>query len=128
MKQQPEYILQRQVCEYLKTAYPKIYFLSDTVAQIKLTFSQQSRNKAIQCSRFKCPDLLILCPANGYHGLFIELKAKTPFKLNGELLKDEHLQGQAETIAELNRLGYMACFGWEFEQVRRIIDEYLLGM
>lgn len=86
---------------------------------------QAKRNKAIQKQGFKCPDLLILEPRKGYAGLFIELKVKSPFKKNGELLKNEHLEGQMKTIQELNRKGYSACFQWRFETIKKMIDDYL---
>jgi len=99
-------------------------YLSDTIASVKLTIPQQVRNKSIQKNGFKCPDLLILEPRHGYHGLFIELKTITPFKKNGELKKDTHLEGQMATITDLQRKGYYACFSTGFEQTKEIIDEY----
>ncbi len=125
MKNQPEYQLQKQVCEYLRMQYPKVLFLSDTVAAVKLTIPQQVRNKAIQKQGFKCPDLLIFQPTKYFHGLFIELKVKSPFKLNGEILKDEHLIAQNETIQELKKLGYCAKFEWDFNRIKGLIDNYM---
>ena len=89
--------------------------------------AQASRNKLVQCNGFKCPDLIIFEPRQGYHGLFIELKVKTPYKKNGELLSCEHLQGQEKTINDLNAKGYKALFAWEFEQIKAVIDDYLLS-
>jgi len=89
MKHQ-EYILQKAVCRFLELQYPNVLFLSDTIGNVKLTELQASRNKAIQKKDFKCPDLLILEPNKFYKGLFIELKIKSPYKLNGELLKNDH--------------------------------------
>lgn len=124
-KEQPEYQLQKQVCSYLRNQYPKIMFLSDTVAAVKLTFPQQARNKAIQKEGFKCPDLLILQPNNTHHGLFIELKSKSPYKGNGELYSNPHNESQNDTLQQLNNIGYYACFGWSFEQCKLIIDNYV---
>ncbi|HET8839728.1 MAG TPA: hypothetical protein VFM82_12130 [Flavobacteriaceae bacterium] len=120
-----EYSLQKAVCRYLDLQFPQVMYLSDTVANCKLTMPQAKRNKAIQKQGFKCPDLLILEPRKGYAGLFIELKVKSPFKKNGELLKNEHLEGQMKTIQELNRKGYSACFQWRFETIKKMIDDYL---
>lgn len=120
-----EYQLQKAICQYLDLQFPDVLYLSDTVASVKLTIPQAARNKAIQKQGFKCPDLLILEPRNGWHGLFIELKTKSPFKKNGELLKNEHLEGQWETIEKLNRKGYKACFSWSFDQTKEIIDGYM---
>jgi len=126
MKQQPEYKLQTQVCEYLERQYPKVLFLSDTVASVKLTFAQQNRNKKIQKHGFKCPDLIILQPKDKFHGLFIELKAKSPFKKDGiTLLSNEHVEDQAKTLIALLQKGYFATFAWSFEMAKKIIDTYL---
>jgi hypothetical protein len=124
-KEQPEYTLQKQVAQYLRIQYPDVFFLSDTVASVKLTIPQQVRNKAIQCPTFSCPDLLILQPNENYNGLFIELKAETPYKKDGTLKKSDHLEAQWATLGKLMARGYSAMFAWEFEQVKGIIDNYL---
>lgn len=124
-KQQPEFQLQRQLCLYLKIQYKEILFLSDTIASVKLTIPQQMRNKSVQKPEFACPDLMILEPRNGFSGLFIELKVKSPFNKNGELLKSDHLENQQKTINELNKKGYKALFSWGFDKTKDIIDEYL---
>lgn len=125
MKNQPEYELQKHICDYLRVQYPDVLFLSDTVASVRLTIPQQMRNKAIQKNGFACPDLIILEPKNGFNGLFIELKVQSPFKKNGELLKSDHLHRQQKTIDDLNKKGFKACFSWGFEMTKQIIDEYL---
>ena len=125
MKSQPEYNLQKQVCQWLSKNHPEILYLSDTIASVKLTKPQAIRNKSIQKQGFKTPDLLIFEPNKKYKGLFIELKVKSPFKKNGELLKCEHLEGQQKTINDLNEKGYFACFSWSFEMTIEIIENYL---
>ena len=127
MKRQPEFELQKQVCKWLSLQYPKVLFLSDTIASVKLTIPQQVRNSLIQKKGFKTPDLLIFEPRGEFHGLFIELKVKSPFKKNGEILKDEHLEGQLKTITELNNKGYYACFSWGFDMTINVITQYLKG-
>ena len=120
-----EFHLQQQVCKYLELRFPGVPYFSDTIANVKLNVIQASRNKSIQKNGFKLPDLVILQP-NFYHaGLFIELKIKTPYKLNGELKKDEHLQWQQNSINQLNELGYFATFAVGFDEAREIIDEYM---
>jgi hypothetical protein len=124
-KLQPEYHLQANVCRYLSVRYPKVLFLSDTVASVALTPAQAYRNKVIQKSSFKTPDLIILQPNGKFHALLIELKVKSPYKLNGEIRADEHLQGQQKSIDDLNALGYYACFAWSLEMAMKIIDDYM---
>lgn len=125
MKKQNEYLLQKQVCQYLETQYPGVLFLSDTIASVRLTMPQAMRNKAIQKKGFKCPDLLILEPKGYLKGLFIELKTESPYKQNGDLKKSEHLEGQRESIKKLNEKGYHSTFSWGFEMTKQLIDDYL---
>ena len=125
MKNQPEFELQKAICKWITLQYPKVLFLSDTIASVKLTIPQQVRNTLIQKQGFKTPDLLIFEPSENYNGLFIELKVKTPYKKNGELLKSDHLRGQQKTIFELINRGYYACFSWGFEMTKDIINQYL---
>ena len=126
-KKQPEYELQKAVCQYLSLQYPTVLFLSDTVASLKLTYQQQVRNSSIQKKGFHCPDLIILQPNKYFFGLFIELKTQTPFKLNGQIKtsQNDHLKNQYNTIEKLNSMEYYAGFAWSFEQAKKIIDEYL---
>lgn len=124
-KRQLEYNLQKSVCTYLNIQYPKTLYLSDTIASIKLSIPQAVRNKAIQKKGFKCPDLIVLQPSKKYKGLFIELKVESPFKNDGSLKKNEHLEGQQNTIDQLNELGYFASFATGFNEAKEIIDLYL---
>lgn len=125
-KKQLEYILQKQVCAYLNSNYPDVLFMSDTIASVKLTMQQAVRNKAIQKEGFKTPDLIIFEPKGKYHGLFIELKNKSPFKKNGvDLLQNEHIQAQATTMEELLKKGYLCYFCWGLDTAIRIIDKYM---
>jgi hypothetical protein len=126
-KKQPEYELQKAICQYLSLQYPNVLFLSDTIASLKLTPQQQVRNSAIQKRGFHCPDLIILQPNKFYFGLFIELKIETPFKKNGEIKasQNDHLSNQLDTIQRLDALEYYAVFAWSFEQAKKIIDDYL---
>jgi len=122
-----EYDLQVAVCRYLSHQYPDVEYMSDTIANLKLTKSQASRNKKIQKNGFKCPDILILEPKNNFCGLFIELKLETPFKKDGTIKAsaNDHLKGQLETIKKLNSKNYYAVFSWGFDMTKEIIDNYL---
>lgn len=120
-----EYELQKQVCEYLNAQYPDVLYMSDTIASVKLTLPQGARNKAIQKQGFKTPDLIIFEPNKHYFGLFIELKTESPYKKNGEIKSNEHLQGQEKTLKELIQKGYDAGFAWSFEMTKEIIDIYM---
>lgn len=122
-----EYELQKAVARYLSYQYPDVDFLSDTIASVKLTERQANRNKFIQKSGFKCPDILLLEPKKGFYGLFIELKIQTPFKKDGTIKASskDHLKLQQEALKKLNSKGYRAEFSWNFDMTKKIIDEYL---
>ena len=127
MKNQPEYNLQVAVCQWLDLQFPSVFYMSDTVASLKLTMGQAMRNKKIQKDGFKTPDLIIFEPRGGYFGLFIELKVKSPFKKNGELLKSDHLEGQQKTINDLIERGYYATFATGFDEAIEIIKKYMVS-
>lgn len=122
-----EYELQKSVARYLSLIYPKVDFLSDTIASVKLTERQAGRNKLVQKNGFKCPDLLILEPRKGFCGLFIELKIATPFKKDGTIKasQKDHLKLQYECLQKLTAKGYKSVFSWSFDMTKKIIDEYL---
>jgi len=125
MMKHPEYDLQVAVCEYLNLQYPKLMYTSDTIASIKLTPQQASRNKKIQKDGFKMPDVLIFEPRSKFHGLFIELKVDSPWKKDGTLKKNEHLEGQWKTILDLVSKGYYADFATGFDEAKEKIDWYM---
>ena len=122
-----EYELQKSVARYLSLQFPDIEFMSDTIASVKLTDRQAGRNKLIQKNNFKCPDLLIFEPRNGFCGLFIELKIQTPFKKDGTIKASskDHLKLQNECLQKLTSKGYKAVFSWGFDMTKEIIDQYL---
>lgn len=121
----PEYIFQKQVCTYIRWKYKDVFFMSDTIANIKLTKTQKIRNKAIQKEGFHCPDVLIFESRHGYGGLFMELKIKSPYKKDGTLYADEHLENQCRTIEALQKKGYHAGFYWDYDKIIKTIDWYL---
>lgn len=123
--QHKEFELQKAICKYITLQYPDVVFLSDTVASVKLTMGQALRNKAIQKSGFKIPDLIILCPNKFFHGLMFELKTESPFKKDGTIKSNEHLQGQYQSLQVLKSLGYWADFVWDFSTAKGVIDHYL---
>lgn len=127
MKKQPEFELQKMVCRYLSMQYPTVLYMTDSIASCKLTQQQASRNKLVQKAGFHCPDLIIFEKRGEWGGLFIELKAESPFyKKEPTVLKaNEHIEAQQATIKELNAKGYKAMFAWDFDQIKAIIDDYL---
>lgn len=92
---------------------------------MKLKPSQAKRNKDIQDDDFHLMDLMIFKTNSKYSGLFLELKVVSPFKKNGELKKNEHLENQQKSIDYMNKQRYLALFAWEFEMIKEIIDNYM---
>lgn len=125
MKNQPEFELQKMIAQYLRTAYKDVKFLSDVRAALKLTIPQQVRQKAVQADNFACPDMMIFAARGMWHGMFLEIKAESPFKKDGTLKKSDHLEAQSRAMNELMAEGYEAFFVWSFEQARSFIDRYL---
>lgn len=124
-KNQPEFELQAAVAEYLRTAYPKVKFLSDVRASLKLTIPQQVRAKRIQADNFACPDMVIFKGNRTFFGMFLEFKAETPYRKDRMLKADKHLERQWETLRVLRSLGYWADFYWTFDAAREQIDAYM---
>lgn len=123
----PEFELQKAVCKFLDLQYPDVDYDTDTIASVSLTVAQASRNKQVQKAGFHRPDLMIYAARGGYHGLLIELKVTSPFKKNGELKKNDHLEKQLDTINRLREQGYCAGFSWRLDQVMYIINVYMNG-
>jgi len=113
---------------YLQTQYRDVEFRFDTGADMKLTIGQARRAKALHGRKNKgYPDLFIAEPKNGYHGLYIELKAVNIFKQNGELKKSEHLDIQSKRLESLRANGYYAEFSIGFDETKILIDNYMMG-
>jgi len=62
-----------RVADHIKIKWPFVVFHTDYAAGLKMTIGQSAQNKRLQSGR-GYPDLTILEPVNGLHGLLIELK------------------------------------------------------
>jgi len=114
--------LQISVSEYLKLQYPKVIFTSDS-SGLRLPMGLAMKAKRMR-SGSGIPDMLILKPSKGYHGLCLELKAKSPYQKNGQLYSDDHLKEQNEVLKNLRKEGYYADFVTGFDEAKRVIDLY----
>lgn len=124
---QSEKSIHKQVATYLKLQYPKIIFRTDFAAGCKMSIGQAVAHKALQAGP-GYPDLFIACPKSGYHGMFIELKKDISevWQKNLQIVrKNDHINMQVAMLAALNKLGYLAVFGFGFDHAKKIIDEYL---
>ena len=123
----PERRLHISLCDYLKVAYPKVIFLSES-SGIRVSQGLSSLLKRTRSNHTHL-DLYILEPVGEYHGLILELKAKTIFKKDGSLKADSkgHIDDQFETIEKFRKKGYYATFCWSLDDGIKIIDNYLHG-
>lgn len=113
------------LCNYLRTNYPDVIFTTD-LNGVRLPMGLAKKCKPLKSSR-GIPDLLVLFPCNGWHGLLIEVKTDTADQAllrNGQPRADAHLAEQLHTIERLRRLGYFACFVHGFAAGRKAIEDY----
>lgn len=113
------------IANYIKMQYPDVIFTSDS-SGIRVAMHTAIQMKK-QRSVHKLPDLIILEPRKGYHGLIIELKKnKSEYLLkNGSLSQKKHIQEQAATLDLLRNKGYFADFAGGFDDCKWLIDWYL---
>lgn len=113
------------VCNYLRLAYPKIIFLSES-SGVRTSIGLATKLKKTRSSDVHL-DLYILEAVKNYHGLILELKADSVYKKDGTLFKSEHLEDQQKTINKLMNKGYYASFACGFDEAKILIDNYLHG-
>jgi hypothetical protein len=120
--------LQKIICEYLKTVYPKVIYRVDFAAGMKMSIGQAMQNKRLQCTR-AYPDIFIAEPRGNYCGLFIELKKdlRCIEKKDGTLKNDKHILEQMEVLKKLNERGYKAIFTYGYTNTIARINQYLKG-
>lgn len=140
-KYNSEHDLYEQLACYLQLQYPNVIYRFDVGADLKLTPGQAAKHKRLHPER-GYPDLYIAESSenvnskdwNGivrewgfYFGLYLEIKTESnsPYKKDGTLKKDQHLEEQARMLEKLRARGYKAEFGVGFEGCKKIIDEYL---
>jgi hypothetical protein len=114
-----------QVVKYLKLKYPKVLFHTDAAGELMLE-SMRMRQGKLNHPEISFPDLQILEARGGWFGLFIEMKreGENLYSAAG-LFKNEHLSRQDATLKALNARNYKAYFAKGFDQITRLIDEYL---
>ena len=121
-----ESTIYEQISQYLQLQYPGVIYRFDSAADMKMTIGQAAKNKRRNPHR-GYPDLFIAEPHGDYHGLYIEIKkeGQDPYRKDGKLKSDEHIQEQAEMLRKLSDKGYAATFAVGFEGVKEVIDTYM---
>jgi len=124
--------LHKQICDYLKLQYPKVLFNTD-LSGVKLSIGQAKKAKQLRSGR-GFPDIVIYDTSlvqsktgdvDVFSALFLEVKKETPFKKDGNLKKNAHLEEQSKILERLNNKGYKALFVWTFDYAKSVIDDYL---
>lgn len=109
----PEQHLQMICVEYLFWQYNDIlYHHSPNEAKRDLKMGDKLKKMGMRAG---WPDLEIMHPSNGYHGLFIE------FKSDGGRLSKE----QKTILAELERQGYKVAVIKDIDEFISVVDEYI---
>jgi len=115
--------IHKQITDFIKIQYPKLIFNTDS-SGIKLSIGQATQMKKLRSSN-GFPDITIYEANKYFNGLFLEVKKETPYKKNGTLKKNEHLQEQFEMHQELIKRGYFVQFVWTLKQAQNILKDYL---
>lgn len=113
------------VCNYIRTNYPNVIFLSD-LSGVRLPIGLATKISHMKSDR-GIPDLIILEARGGAHGLLIELK-KTGTKLykqNGDLLSSDHIREQISMHEQLRKKGFMCEIAIGFSEATKLIDLYM---
>lgn len=123
---QAEHRLYVDIAQYLQDYYPDIIYRFDLAADMKLTPGQAAKHRRLHPER-GYPDLFIAAAKQGKNGLYLELKAEgnSPYRKDGTLKKDEHLEEQQKMLNRLKRAGYRAEFATGFVEARKKIEDYL---
>ena len=116
--------IQLAVSKYLKLQYPNVIFTAES-SGVRLTLGQAVKAKKQRSPEKGLPDLMIFEAKGNFKGLFIELKAKSPYLKSGELSSQEHIQQQNKVLERLTEKGYYATFATGFNEAKNIIDKYL---
>ncbi len=118
--------LTTNIAKFMQVQFPKVIYRFDLASDQKLSIQQATRNSNLHGRWSKgMPDMIIIEKRGGYGALFIELKVTSPFKKDGELKIDKHLENQARFHKELEARGYKAIFTTGFEETIETIREYL---
>ena len=113
------------VNQYLRVKYPDVIFLTDA-SGVRMTPGLAKKFSLLKSGK-GIPDIIILEPRGGYHGLMIELKklGVTIILKDGTFTKNKHIREQAAILDRLKHKGYMAVFAVGSNSAIEIIDEYL---
>ena len=120
-------MIQRELCRWIRLAYPGVIFNSD-LSGLNMHGGIRGRVASLRSSR-GVPDLMVFEPSyrRGYTGLFVELKSEGVKirKLNGEMVKDSHINEQRDMMEMLRGKGYFANFAVGLDEAMELVEWYL---
>ena len=116
------------VCEYIIRRYPCLVFTSEP-SGLRVSLYQAKKLKRLRSSS-ALPDLWVLSPNSHHHALLLELKRveSSPYRKDGTIRKNKHVQEQAEMLQRLLAVGYWANFAVGFDDSIAQIDAYVEDM
>lgn len=121
--------LQARIVAYLRElrAFFRLKTAINPAAGMKLQDWQVRKMKG-QGYEAGQPDIIIFGKGvdSAKIGLAIELKkaSSSPFKKNGQLKKSDHLENQADWLAFMRELGFVAEFATGEAEAKQLINEY----
>lgn len=120
-----EDIVQLAIVTYLKLQYPQIRFMANYLSGARLPIYLAKKAKRLGQAGQGTPDLFIFYKNDKYSMLVLELKVESPFKLNGMLKTNEHLEKQSKYLTYLNNQGAYASFATGVSEAINLIDKYM---
>jgi hypothetical protein len=114
LKGQREYLIQREFVKYIKLKWRNSILYCASAGGLHTSYMQAAKMKAAGYVK-GYPDMTILEPAGGYHGLFIEIKAE-----EGSPTKEQRAWAQ-----KLNARGYKAVIAKGLEECIDELENYL---
>lgn len=118
--------IQSNVCRFISVYYPDVIYISD---QSGLRLSHHGQRQQLKRSKSSrgIPDMIIMCPNGGFHGLCLELKndGVAIIKRDGSPVANEHIREQHAMITKLNDLGFAAFFTIGLDAATTCIEKYM---
>jgi hypothetical protein len=111
------------ITDWIKETYPTVIFNTDS-SGIKLNAGQAGQMKKLRSSN-GFPDITIYEDGDLGSILFLEVKKESPYKVNGDLKKNEHYEEQDQMHIALKGKGYHAQFVWTLEMAQEVIKKHL---
>ena len=118
--------LQLVIITHIRDKYPDALFQCD-MSGVMLSIGQAVKQKRLGMTR-GWPDLKIMEPRGGHHGLFIELKragTKIYLRDGKTMVANEHFREQEAVMQRLRDRGYAATFAVGMADAVGVIDRYM---